>query len=200
MRKVADLEGKRLGFAICGSFCTFSEAFTELERLIKMGADVTPIMSYNASSLDTRFGKAKEHIEFLEEKCKKKVIKTIVDAEPIGPKKMFDALIVAPCTSNTCAKLNLGITDSPVTMAVKSHIRNARPVVIAISTNDALGGAEKNIGALRNIKNYYFVPIWQDDSVNKPNSMIAIFNKLPETVALALEGKAMSPLVYGPKK
>ena len=192
---MADFDGVKIGFAICGSFCTFASAFSEVEKLVEMGADVTPIMSYNASSLDTRFGKAKEHIEFLEKTCKKPVINSIVDAEPIGPKKMFDILAVAPCTSNTAAKLALGITDSPVTMAVKSHIRNARPVVIAMSTNDALGGAEKNIGVLRTLKNYYFVPVYQDDPIKKPNSMIAAFDMLPQTISSALNGCQIQPLV-----
>ena len=199
MKRVADLEGIKIGFALCGSFCTFSSAFVEVKKLVESGAKVTPIMSYNASTLDTRFGKASEHIKLLEETCGSKVIKTIVDAEPIGPKKMFDVLIVAPCTSNTCAKLALGITDSPVTMAMKSHIRNARPVVIAVATNDALSGAEKNIGTLRNLKNYYFVPIAQDDYKSKPNSMVALFEKIPETTQLALCGKQIEPIIYEPK-
>lgn len=195
MKAVDELKNIKIGFAVCGSFCTFSSAFPQIERLIEMGADVTPIMSYNASSLDTRFGKASEHIKYLEERCNKPVIRTIVDAEPIGPKRMFDILAVAPCTSNTAAKLALGITDSPVTMAVKSHIRNARPVVIALSTNDALGAAEKNVGILRTMKNYYFVPIYQDDYVKKPNSMIAVFDMLPETVQKALRGEQIQPLI-----
>ena len=195
-----DLKGVKIGFCICGSFCTFSDAFKEIDKLIELGADVTPIMSFNASSIDTRFGKAEDHIKYLEEKCNRAVIKSIVLAEPIGPKRMFDILVVAPCTSNTAAKLALGITDTPVTMAVKSHIRNARPVVIAVSTNDALGAAEKNIGVLRTLKNYYFVPVHQDDYIKKPNSMIAVFDLLPQTVSSALSGEQLQPLVVEKKE
>lgn len=190
-----ELNGVKIGFAVCGSFCTFSSVFPQVEKLIKLGADVTPIMSYSASSFDTRFGRACEHVKFLEDTCQKKVIKTIVEAEPIGPKKMFDILVVAPCTSNTLAKLSVGITDSPVLMAVKSHIRNAKPVVIALSTNDALSGAEKNAGVLRTTKNYYFVPVYQDDFEKKPNSMIADFDMIDKTVEYALQGKQIQPLI-----
>ncbi len=142
------LKGKKIGFALCGSFCTFSKAFAQLERLISEGAEVTAVMSFNAASLDTRFGKAADHIAYLENVTGKKVIKTIEDAEPIGPKKMFDVLVIAPCTGNTMAKLAAGIIDTPVTMAAKSHIRNAYPLVIAPSTNDGLSGTAKNLGAL----------------------------------------------------
>lgn len=185
----------KVGFAVCGSFCTFSTVFDEIENLLNLGFDVTPIMSFNAASLDTRFGKASDHIQYLETICKKTVIKTIEDAEPIGPKKMFDIVVVAPCTSNTLAKLAVGITDTPVTMAVKSHIRNMRPVVIAPSTNDALGAAAKNIGTLRNYKNYYFVPIQQDDCIKKPNSMVADFSMLYNTIISALSGVQIQPII-----
>lgn len=197
---MTDLKGVKIGFCICGSFCTFKEAFSQIEKLIDMGAEITPIMSFNASSIDTRFGKAKDHINWLEEKCGKAVINSIVNAEPIGPKRMFDILVVAPCTSNTAAKLALGITDTPVTMAVKSHIRNAKPVVIAMSTNDAFGAAEKNFGVLRTLKNYYFVPTFQDDYLKKPNSMIAVFDLLPETIFSALSSKQIQPLIIEKKK
>ncbi|MGN0674481.1 MAG: dipicolinate synthase subunit B [Oscillospiraceae bacterium] len=192
---MADLRGKKIGFAVCGSFCTFRKAFAQLERLIADGADVTAIMSFNAALLDTRFGKAAEHIEYLERVTGKKVIKTIEDAEPIGPKKMFDVLLIAPCTGNTMAKLALGIIDTPVTMAAKSHIRNARPVVLAPSTNDGLSGSAKNIGALLNYKSVYFVPLGQDDFTGKPRSLSADFGRIPEAVEAALEGIQLQPLI-----
>lgn len=182
------LKGKRIGFAICGSFCTFSKAFVQLERLIAEGAEVTAVMSFNAASLDTRFGKAADHIAYLERVTGKSVIKTIEDAEPIGPQKMFDALLIAPCTGNTMAKLAAGIIDTPVTMAAKSHIRNASPLIIAPSTNDGLAAAAKNIGALLNCKSVYFVPFGQDDPQKKPRSLSADFGLIPEAVTAALSG------------
>lgn len=192
---MADLKGKKIGFAVCGSFCTFKKAFAQLEQLIADGADVTAIMSFNAASLDTRFGRAAEHIEYLERVTGKKVIKTIEEAEPIGPKKMFDVLLIAPCTGNTMAKLALGIIDTPVTMAAKSHIRNARPVVLAPSTNDGLSGSAKNIGALLNYKSVYFVPLGQDDFTGKPRSLSADFGRISEAVEAALEGIQLQPLI-----
>lgn len=192
---MADLNGKKVGWAVCASFCTFAQSFAQIERLTQLGADVTPIMSFNAATLDTRFGTAKENIARLESLCRKSVIASIVDAEPIGPKKMFDILILAPCTGNTIAKLANGIIDTPVTMAVKSHIRNARPVVIALATNDALAGAAKNIGQLENMKNYYFVPMRQDDFEKKPTSVVALFDKIPETLSMALDEKQISPIL-----
>ncbi|MEG0615262.1 MAG: dipicolinate synthase subunit B, partial [Oscillospiraceae bacterium] len=155
---MCDLAGKKIGFAVCGSFCTFKKAFEQAKILVDLGAILTPIMSTNAYFTDTRFGTATENNALFEEICGKKIISTITDAEPIGPKKMFDLLVVAPCTGNTLAKLSLGIIDTPVTMAVKSHLRNSSPVVIAVSTNDALTNSAKNIGMLENYKNYYFVP------------------------------------------
>ena len=192
---MANLAGKKIGYAICGSFCTFKKSFEEIERLIDLGAKVTPIMSFNAFNIDTRFGTAEENNKKLEKICGNKIISTIEGAEPIGPTKMFDILVVAPCTGNTLAKLALGIIDTPVTMAVKSHIRNSRPVVIAVSTNDALSGSAKNIGQLENYKNYYFVPMRQDDFVNKPASIVAAYDLLAETVALALDGKQIQPII-----
>ena len=190
-----DLKDKKIGFAICGSFCTFSKAFAQLERLIDMGAEVTAIMSFNAAYIDTRFGKSEEHIEYLEKLTKKHVIRTIVEAEPIGPRKMFDALIIAPCTGNTLAKLALGIIDTPVTMAAKSHIRNASPLIIAPSTNDGLAGSAKNIGTLLNYKSVFFVPFGQDDFSGKPRSLSADFGRIPETIAAALEGIQLQPMI-----
>ena len=185
----------KAGFAMTGSFCTFEKAFSALEELTHKGIDTTPVMSFNAAGTDTRFGKAADHIKRLEDICGKKVIKTIEDAEPIGPKKMFDILAVAPCTANTAAKLALGITDTPVTMAVKSHVRNARPVVIAISTNDALANAAKNIGLLQSYKNYYFVPYGQDNYEGKPYSAVADFTKLEKTIIQAMQGQQLQPML-----
>lgn len=190
------LENKRIGFAMCGSFCTFKKAFKAAEDLVAQGANLLPIMSFNARKISSRFGTADENAGVLEDICHKKVISTIEEAEPIGPQKLLDVLVVAPCTGNTLAKLAMGITDTPVTMAVKSHIRNMRPVVIAISTNDALANSAKNIGMLMNYKNYYFVPYVQDDSKGKPNSLIAKYELIPETVLAALDGKQIQPLLY----
>lgn len=195
MTDVTRFQGLRVGAAICGSFCTFEKVFTQLEQLKDMGCTVTPIMSYNAAQTDTRFGAAQQHIERLK-KLSGNIILDLTAAEPIGPKHMFDVLIVAPCTGNTLAKLALGITDTPVCLAVKSHLRNQRPVVIGVSTNDALSGASKNIGALRNYRNLYFVPLGQDDPSAKPFSMVADFTKLPETIAEALDGKQIQPMIF----
>ena len=188
-------EKLKIGFALTGSFCTFDKALTAAQGLADSGYDVIPIMSFNAAGIDTRFGKASEHIERLEAICGKKVIRTIEAAEPIGPKKMLDILVVAPCTANTAAKLALGITDTPVTMAVKSHIRNSLPVVIAISTNDALANAAKNIGLLQNYKNYYFVPYRQDNYKAKPGSIVADFTLIDKTITEALAGRQLQPLL-----
>lgn len=188
------LEGKKVGFAMCGSFCTFSRCFETLEQLAELGCELIPIMSFNAYSIDTRFGEAKAHIKRLEELCGREVIHTIEDAEPIGPKKMADVMLVANCTGNTLAKLALSITDTPVTMAVKSHIRNSRPVLLNIATNDALAGSAKNIFALMNYKNYYFVPMVQDDFRAKPTSLMGDFNRIPEALEQALENKQAQPI------
>ncbi len=188
-------EGIRVGYCICGSFCTFEKSFKAAGELVKMGAKLIPVMSYNSARLDTRFGNAREIAARFEKIAGTSVIKTIVDAEPIGPKKMCDIMVVAPCTANTLAKLALGITDTPVTMAVKSHLRNAGPVVIAVSTNDALAGCAKNIGMLQNLKNYYFVPYKQDDYEKKPNSIVADFDLLPETIEAALHRKQLQPVI-----
>ncbi len=185
-----------IGFAMCGSFCTFRKAFETAQNLVDLGANVIPIMSFNAHSISSRFGTAEENATTLEDICKNKIISTIEDAEPIGPKKMLDVLVVAPCTGNTIAKLAVGITDTPVTMAVKSHIRNMRPVVIAISTNDGLANSAKNLGMLQNYKNYFFVPYQQDDSQAKPNSLVARYDMIPKTIEIALTGKQIQPMLY----
>lgn len=189
------LDGIRIGFCMTGSFCTFEKAFAAAQRLVSEGAQLIPVMSFNAASISTRFGTAKENIERLESIAGRKVICTIEEAEPIGPKKMCDVMVVTPCTSNTAAKLALGLTDTPATMAVKSHLRNARPVVIAISTNDALAGCAKNIGYLQNLRNYYFVPYAQDNYEKKPNSIVADLGLVSEAVQAALDGVQLQPVL-----
>lgn len=184
-----------IGFALCGSFCTFKPVIEELKNLAAEGHNIIPIMSYNAHSTDTRFGTAAEHNELIEEICKKPIIADIAAAEPIGPKKMLDILIIEPCTGNTLAKLANSIADTPVTLAAKSHLRNSRPVLIAVSTNDALAGAAKNIGHLLNYKNIFFVPYRQDDFEGKPTSIVADFTKTREALYSALNGKQLQPLI-----
>lgn len=188
-----DLENIRIGFAMTGSFCTFRQAFAQAEYLVSCGAELIPIMSVNASQISTRFGTASEMRERLENIAKRKIICTIEDAEPIGPKQLTDIMLVEPCTSNTAAKLALSITDSPVTMAVKSHLRGQKPVVLAIASNDSLAGTLKNIGLLANAKHYYFVPLRQDDSVKKPNSLVADFGQTADTLVNALNGRQLQP-------
>lgn len=195
MSEITSLEGIKIGMAMCGSFCTFSKAFEQMIKLKAAGAELTPIMSYHAATLDTRFGTAEENIMTAENICGRGVINTIPLAEPVGPKKMFDLLIVCPCTGNTIAKLAAGITDTPVTMAVKSHLRNGRPVLIAAATNDALSASAKNIGTLLNIKNIYFVPFKQDDFVKKPRSAVADFSMIPEAAKAALNGRQLQPIL-----
>lgn len=183
-----------IGFAMCGSFCTFSKVFPVMELLCRDYC-VTPIFSDAAYTTDTRFGNAKEHIELAAEICGMLPIHTIVQAEPIGPKKLFDILVIAPCTGNTLAKLVHGIADGPVTMAAKSHLRNGKPVLVAVSTNDALGTAAENIGRLMAKKHYYFVPFRQDDPHNKPCSMVADFCQIPQALEAALEGRQFQPVI-----
>lgn len=188
--------GLKIGFAMTGSFCTFAKCFEQVEILKKMGAEITPIMSENASITSTRFGTADENIKKLSEIAGKDVITSIADAEPIGPKNMTDIMVVAPCTSNTASKLANSITDTSVTMAVKSHLRSGKPVVLAIASNDSLLGSAKNIGELFNRKNYYFVPMLQDDCTKKPASLVAEFSMLPEAISAALDGVQLRPIIY----
>lgn len=188
------MQNKTVGFALCGSFCTFKKAIPQMKRLADEGYRVIPIMSHTAYNTDTRFGKAREFNEEIEQICKENIIYTISGAEPIGPKKLLDILVVAPCTGNTIGKMANGITDTSVTLAVKAHLRNARPVIIAVSTNDALGASAKNIGLLMNSKNIYFVPMSQDDCLGKPNSIVANFDLIPETVKSVLENKQPQPV------
>ncbi len=183
-----------VGFALCGSFCTFEKAINQIEELINKGIDIVPIMSYNAYSTDTRFGLAVDHVSRIEEICGKKIIATISDAEPIGPKKMLDILVIEPCTGNTIAKLAGGITDTPVTLAAKAHLRNERPLLIAVSTNDALSIAATNIGKLLNNKYIYFIPMKQDDCEKKPRSVVADFNKTYDAIIKAIEHKQIQPI------
>lgn len=184
---------KRIGFAMCGSFCTMGSATSTLCEMAKH-YEIVPIMSECAYTTDTRFGRAQDFINTVAEATGKDVIHTVKGAEPIGPKKMLDCLVIAPCTGNTLAKLANGITDGAVTMAAKAHLRSERPLVIAISTNDALSGSAKNIGALMGRRDVYFVPFSQDDPFGKPRSCIADFSLIEKTVAEALEGRQLQPI------
>ena len=183
-----------VGFALCGSFCTYDRIFPVMERLTK-SYDIIPIFSQSAYTTDSRFGTADDHIAKAEAICGKAPLHTLAEVEPIGPKRLLDALVIAPCTGNTLAKLAHSIADGPVTMAAKSHLRNGRPVVVAISTNDALGGAAENIGKLLARKHYFFVPFGQDDAFGKPTSVVADFSKIPQTLEQALEGRQLQPLL-----
>lgn len=183
-----------IGFAMTGSFCTYSQVFPMLELLSRDYA-VTPIFSQSAHTIDSRFGTAADHIQTAADICGCKPLCTIEEVEPIGPKKLFDALVIAPCTGNTLAKLAHSIADGPVTMAAKSHLRNARPVLVAVSTNDGLAGAAENIGKLLARKHYYFVPFGQDDPMKKPTSLVADFTLIPQALEAALVGWQMQPVL-----
>lgn len=187
-------EKLRVGLAMCGSFCTFDKTLSIAETL-KGRYDLTAILSETAAGTDTRFGNAADYIKRLEELTGKPVIRTIPDAEPIGPKKLFDVLVIAPCTGNTLAKLAHGITDTAVTMAAKAHLRNGRPLCIAFTTNDGLSVTLQNVGVLLTRKNVYFVPFHQDDPVGKPNSLAADFTKLEQTFQAAMSHKQLQPLL-----
>lgn len=184
----------RLGFAMCGSFCTFKLVLEELERLAK-DYDITPIMSQGAAFTDTRFGKAEDFRRRVAEICGREPFTTIADAEPIGPRALLDVLVIEPCTGNTLGKLANGITDTPVTMAAKAHLRNGRPLVLAVSTNDALGASARNIGTLMNAKNIFFVPMRQDSPRGKPASLVADFSETAAAIKSALEGRQTQPLL-----
>jgi dipicolinate synthase subunit B len=189
------MSGVRVGFAICGSYCTFEKALAALARLGETFSDITPIMSESAYSTDTRFGEASAFARRAERICGKAVIHTITGAEPIGPGALLDLLIIAPCTGGTLTKLAHGITDTCVTMAAKAHLRNGGPVLIAISTNDALGASAPSLGALLNRKNIYFVPFYQDDPIKKPTSLVADFGALTAAARAALEGRQLQPML-----
>jgi dipicolinate synthase subunit B len=190
-----NLDGIRIGYAVTGSFCTFAQSFAQAEYLVSLGAQLLPIMSEHAATVSTRFGRADANLARLEEICGRKAILTIGDAEPIGPKNMTDILAVVPCTSNTAAKLALSITDGVVPMAVKSHLRGGKPVVLGIASNDALAGSLKHIGALANTRHYYFVPLRQDAPDTKPCSLVADFSRTAETISAALDGRQIQPSI-----
>ena len=185
---------RRIGVALCGSYCTYDKVFPELQRLSE-DFELVPIMSETAARTDTRFGKASEHIRALSELCGRAVISTVSEAEPLGPALPLDALIIAPCTGNTLAKLANGITDSAVTMAAKAHLRNGRPLVIAFSTNDGLSGSAENIGRLLNRRSVYFVPFRQDDAVSKPRSLQSDFTLIRAALDAALQGEQLQPIL-----
>lgn len=190
-----DIKGKKIGVIMTGSFCTFSKVIEQIKNLVKRGADIIPIMSYNSYELDTKFGEAKKIREEVEEITGKKIINTIQGAEPIGPKKLTDIMLIAPCSGNTIAKLANGIIDTPATMAAKSHLRNGNPLVIAISTNDGLSGSAENIGKLLNRNNYYFVPFKQDNPITKPRSLVFDPNYIIKTLEEALDKKQIQPIL-----
>ena len=190
-----ELKDKKIGFALTGGFATFKKIIPTIKEIKKLDADIIPIMSFNSYNLDTRFGIAKEFIEEIEEITKKSIIHTIQEAELIGVKKLTDIMIIAPCTGNTIAKLACDIIDTPVTMAVKSHLRNNNPLVIAPSTTDGLGGNAENIGKLLNRKNYYFVPFRQDNPITKPRSIVFDVGYIIKTLEYALEGEQISPIL-----
>ena len=194
-----------VGFAFCGSFCTFDKAIAVLEKVCDKYHNVLPILSETAAATDSRYGAADDFVREIERICGKEIVRTIAGAEPIGPKKLLDILVIAPCTGNTAAKIASGITDSSVTMGgggggaggggAKAHLRNGRPLLIAVSTNDGLSGNAENIGTLLNRKNVYFVPFYQDDPVKKPNSIVADFDLIPEAIDAALSGQQVQPLL-----
>ena len=183
-----------IGFAVCGSFCTYDQVFPIMEKLAEEHT-LIPIFSETSFTTDSRFGTHEAHIQKAEQICKQKVLHTIAQVEPIGPKKLLDALIIVPCTGNTLSKLAHSIADTPVTMAAKSHLRNGRPIIVAISTNDALAGAAENIGKLLSRKHYFFVPFGQDCPKQKPTSMIADFSRIPDTLLEALNGNQIQPIL-----
>ena len=186
---------ERVGFAVCGSFCTHEKALKALKRLAEEYETVIPIASENAAFTDTRFGTSDALLESMEEITGHDVLYDLPSVEPIGPKALLDVLVIAPATGSTIGKLANGIADTAVTMAAKSHLRNGRPVVVAVSTNDGLAGSARNIGELLARKNYYFVPFGQDDAEKKPASLVADFGLLNETVDAALAGKQLQPLL-----
>lgn len=189
-----------IGFAFCGSFCTMSSAIEALERVKGQYKTVIPIVSETVSSVDSRFGAAHDFLREMERICDRRVIDSVKTAEPIGPKGLLDALVVCPCTGNTLAKLAHGITDSSVTMACKAHLRNGKPLVLAVATNDGLAASAPNIGALMGRKNVYFVPLGQDDPKGKPASLVADYRLVNETLSAALTGRQLQPVLLGPRQ
>jgi len=189
------LKKERVGFALCGSFCTHAKVLGELEKLCGEYETVIPIVSDICTQTDTRFGKAEDFLSTVERLTGREPIRSVSGAEPIGPKQLLDVLVIAPCTGNTLGKLAAGITDTSVTMAAKSHLRNEKPVVIAMASNDGLSGAARNIGELLGRKHYYFVPFGQDDPERKPRSLMADFSRIGETVDAALQGRQLQPVL-----
>ena len=189
------LEGIKIGLGITGSFCNFTETKNVISNLKTEGADVYPIISFSTKNLDTRFYKKDEYIKMLKQESKNNIIDTIQKAEPVGPKNLVDIILVCPCTGNSLAKLANGITDTPVLMAIKGHIRNNKPVVIGVSTNDGLGASLQNIAKLINTKNMYFVPFRQDDYISKPKSLVLYYNYIVDTVYGALHFKQIQPIL-----
>lgn len=189
----------RVGFAFCGSFCTYSKAMEALERVKARFGDVTCVVSEASAAGDTRFGSAHDFMREMERICDRRVIDSILKAEPIGPQQLFDVLVICPCTGNTLGKLAAGIADSTVTLAAKAHLRNGRPLLLAVSTNDGLASSAKNIGLLLDKKNVYFVPFRQDDPDQKPTSLVADFSRVPDAIAAALENRQLQPLLLGPE-
>ncbi len=188
-----------VGFGLTGSYCTYAKVFPVIEQVRKRFGVVMPIMSERSAATDTRFGKAADFIRELERICGRPPMTTIAEVEKIGPKKLLDVLVIAPCTGNTLGKLAGGITDTSITMAVKAHLRNGRPVVLAISTNDGLAVSLRNLGDLSCRKHIYLVPFRQDDPVQKPTSLVADMSRIPETIEAALEGRQLQPLLLGPE-
>ena len=189
------MENITAGFALTGSYCTFKRVLPQIQKLVELGYDVVPFMSENVYNTDTRFGKASDFIEEVEQITSKKIIHSITGSEPVGPKNILDVLIIAPCTGNTLAKIANGITDTSVTMAAKASLRNHNPLIIAISSNDALGANAKNLGSLLNARNVFFVPFGQDAPNNKPESLVAQMELIPETLSAALSGKQLQPVI-----
>ena len=189
------MKKERVGFALCGSFCTHAKVLGELEKLCGEYETVIPIVSDICTHTDTRFGTAEDFLAAVERLTGRGIIRSVSGAEPIGPKQLLDVLVIAPCTGNTLGKLAAGITDTSVTMAAKSHLRNEKPVVIAMASNDGLSGAARNIGELLGRKHYYFVPFGQDDPERKPRSLVADFSRIGETVEAALQGRQIQPVL-----
>lgn len=192
------LMGKRIGFGMTGSFCTFDKIIPQIQKLVDSGADVTPILSNIVATADTRFMTKQQLFDKLKSITGKEPLTTIVEVEPIGPKKLLDVMVVAPCTGNSLAKLANGIADTPVLMAVKSHLRNQRPVVIAVSSNDILGNNARSLGTVLIMKNVFLVPFRQDDPIKKQNSVVADMDLILPTIEAALEGKQLEPIMLAP--
>lgn len=189
------MEKLNIGYALTGSFCTLDRSLLQIEKLINNGHNVLPIMSFNCASTDTRFGKAEDIIHRIEKLTDNKVVCTLAEAEPVGPKNLTDIMVVLPCTGTTLSKLKNGIYDTPVTLAVKSHLRNRKPLVIGVSTNDALSVTAKNIGELMNYKHHYFIPLKQDNPHTKPASVVCDFEQLSDTIEAALNNEQLQPML-----